>query len=182
MNDTLLPTAAAIFGARKHIDGRRKGAQQEPYINHPLEVGALVAEFTNGTDPVLVAAAYLHDTLEDTETTYEELVREFGENVADIVREVSDDPSLSTPERKLAQIENAPHLSDRAKMVRIADKVSNLRSTLESPPVGWSDNRKLEYFIWAKAVVDNCRGISRGLEARFDGFYARGVKTFQPKP
>lgn len=181
MNATLILAKAVNFAAQKHVNQRRKGEQEEPYFNHLAEVGTLLAEFTNGTDPELVAAGILHDTLEDTETTHAELMREFGENVADIVREVTDDKSLPKAKRKLEQIKHAAHASDKAKMVKIADKISNLRSILESPPMDWQDDRKREYFIWAKAVVDNCRGINKGLESRFDGLYDRGMKTYQPK-
>lgn len=180
MNETLLLTKALNFAAQKHIDQRRKGERAEPYINHLTEVGELLAKFTSGADPVLVAAGFLHDTIEDTKTTYEELVRAFGENVADIVRETTDDKSLPKAERKRLQIEHAAHASDAAKQVKMADKISNLRAILTSPPQDWSAERKLEYFHWAKKVVDNCRSANAGLAACFDDVYKQGVKAFRP--
>jgi guanosine-3',5'-bis(diphosphate) 3'-pyrophosphohydrolase len=180
VNDIQLLTKAMNFAAQKHIDQRRKGEAAEPYLNHLTEVAALLAEFTKGTDPVVVAAGILHDTIEDTQTTREELVREFGENVADIVCEATDDKSLHWAERKRQQIIHAAHASAEAKQIKMADKISNLRAILNSPPKGWDAERKLNYFIWAKKVVDNCRGANAGLAACFDDIYQRGVKAFGP--
>jgi len=180
MNDIQFLTKAMNFVAQKHIDQRRKGERAEPYINHVIEVAGLVAEHTRGKNPIAVIAALCHDTIEDTKTTYEELVREFGENVADIVRETTDDKSLPKHVRKQLQIEHASHASDEAKMVKMADKISNLRSILTSPPPDWSTERKLEYFNWAKKVVDNCRSANAGLAACFDETYQRGIKVFRP--
>ena len=181
MTDVSLIAKAMNFAALKHADQRRKGEKQEPYFNHVAEVAFLLAEHTDGTDAELVAAGLLHDTIEDTNTTHAELVREFGENIADIVQEVSDDKSLAKEERKRLQIEHAPHKSDKAKLVKIADKTANLRAILESPPEDWPEKRKLEYFVWAKAVVDGCRGLNQGLEKGFDTLYARGIATYKPK-
>ena len=171
-------TKAMFFAAQKHTDQRRKGARAEPYINHIAEVVDLLAQHTDGKNIDLLCAGALHDTVEDTGVKREELVREFGENVADIVMECTDDKSLDKAERKRLQVENAPHKSDDAKMVKMADKISNLKTILTSPPPDWSDARKQEYFTWAKAVVDGCRGINNGLEQEFDKTYARGVKQF----
>lgn len=171
-------TKAMFFAAQKHTDQRRKGARAEPYINHIAEVVDLLAQHTDGTNIDLLCAGALHDTVEDTGTKREELVREFGENVADIVMECTDDKSLDKAERKRLQVVNAPHKSDNAKMVKMADKISNLKTILASPPPDWSEARKQEYFTWAKAVVDGCRGVNKGLEAEFDKTYARGVKQF----
>jgi len=182
MDDVLSLTKAMNFAARKHIHQRRKGELQEPYFNHLAEVAAMLAQHTNGADAELVIAGLLHDTIEDTNTTYDELVREFGQNVADIVRECTDDKSLPKPERKRLQAEHAPNKSEKARMIKIADKTSNLRSILESPPKEWSEERKREYFIWAKSVVDGCRGLNKGLEEEFDRLYKRGIAVYQPKP
>lgn len=181
MSDLSVLTKAMNFAAQKHVDQRRKGAQQEPYINHVAEVAWLLAENTGGKDVELIAAGFLHDTLEDTETTYAELLREFGQNIADIVQEVSDNKSISKPERKRLEAEGAPHKSDKARMLKIADKTSNLRTILESPPPDWSEERKKEYFIWAKSVVDGCRGLNKGLEDGFDTLYKKGMALYQPK-
>jgi len=136
-------------------------------------VAQILAEHTGGNDPVLVAASLLHDTLEDTEATYEELVKEFGEEIAYLVKEVTDDKSLPKPERKRLQVENAPHKSPRAKMIKIADKISNLKSVLHSPPPDWSEERKKEYYDWAANVVAGCRGVCDSLEGTFDGYHKK---------
>ncbi|MBI1215906.1 MAG: HD domain-containing protein [Alphaproteobacteria bacterium] len=172
---------ALNFAAQKHTDQRRKGERAEPYVNHLTEVAELLATHTGGTNTDVILAGILHDTVEDTKTTRDELVREFGENIADIVMECTDDKSLPKAERKRLQVENAPHKSDDAKMVKMADKISNLRAILLSPPPDWELSRKQEYFDWAKKVVDGCRGVNAGLEKEFDKTYARGVKTFGMK-
>ena len=121
----------------------------------------------------LVIAAYLHDTIEDCKVPYETLFAEFGKDVADLVREVSDDKDLSKAERKRLQIEHACHASPRAKHLKLADKISNLNAILASPPADWNPERKREYFEWAAKVVAGCRGVNPWLEARFDAAYAR---------
>jgi len=144
---------AACFAAEKHAGQRRKGGAAEPYVNHLLEVGYLVADSLDTPDEPLVMAALLHDTLEDTDTTYEELVEKFGEDIASLVAEVTDDKSLPKAERKRLQIEHAHVCSARAQVIKLADKISNLRSMLHSPPAGWDEARKLEYVEWARQVV-----------------------------
>lgn len=165
---TTLLMKAVHFAVIKHTDQRRKGERKEPYFNHLAEVAWLLTEHTGGNDPALIAAGILRDTLEDTETTYDELAEEFGAEIADLVREVTDDKSLPKAERKRLQVENAPKKSPRAKMIKIADKISNLKSILHSPPPRWSQDRKLEYFEWAREVVAGCRGECGSLDALFD--------------
>ncbi len=163
----ILLMKAVHFAAEKHTDQRRKGEREEPYFNHLADVAHILAEHTDGQDAVLIAAGFLHDTLEDTETTYEELVKEFGADVADLVREVTDDKTLPKADRKRLQVENAPHKSDRAKMIKIADKTSNLRAIIQSPPASWAEQRKFEYFDWAALVVEKCLGVNKSLEEEF---------------
>ena len=171
-NAVLHLTKALDFAARKHIDQRRKGEREEPYINHLAEVARLLADATDGDDLDLVLAGLLHDTVEDTKTTHDELVSEFGAVVADLVSEVTDDKSLEKAVRKRRQVETAPDKSDRAKMIKIADKTSNLRSIAASPPKDWSTERQREYFEWAREVVAGCRGVNDTLEEWFDEAYA----------
>ncbi len=178
-NAVLSLTKALDFAARKHTDHRRKGDREEPYINHLAEVARLLADATDGDDLDLVLAGLLHDTIEDTETTYDELVTEFGTVMADLVAEVTDDKSLERAERKRRQVETAPGKSDRAKMIKIADKTSNLRSIIASPPADWSSERKREYFEWAREVVSGCRGANAKLEGWFDEAYASGTTTLE---
>lgn len=176
-NDITLLTKAAHFAAIKHTNQRRKGEQQEPYFNHLADVAHILAEQTGGQDTALIAASFLHDTLEDTDTTYEELTNEFGQEIADLVREVTDDKSLPKAERKRRQVENAPHKSPRAKMIKIADKISNLKSILHSPPPDWSQDRKRQYFDWSKEVVAGCRLQCGSLDDLFDWLYSKGIST-----
>jgi (p)ppGpp synthase/HD superfamily hydrolase len=176
MNENVLLIARALdFAARKHVDQRRKGEAEEPYINHVAEVASLLAEATGGEDAVLVAAGLLHDTIEDVGVTHAELAQAFGPEVADLVQEVTDDKSLPKQERKRLQVEHAPHKSGRARQLKIADKTSNLRAIRNSPPKDWDEERKREYFDWAKRVVDGCRGVNAKLEATFDEAWKAGV-------
>ena len=137
-------------------------------MNHLTEVAELVASATGGQDPDLVIAAVLHDTVEDTGTTPSELEQIFGADVAALVAEVTDDKSLPKHRRKELQIEHAAHASPRAQMIKMADKLSNLRSLAASPPADWSRERIGDYGVWANAVVAGCRQTSPTLAAQFD--------------
>lgn len=162
---------ATEFAAHKHRDQRRKDAGASPYINHPIGLANVLCNEGGITDPVILSAALLHDTMEDTETDYEELRGQFGEDIADVVVEVTDTKWLSREARKRLQISKASHSSVRARAVKIADKICNLRDILGSPPAGWSLQRKQKYFDWAKQVVDGVRGAYPELEQRFDALY-----------
>lgn len=166
---------AAYFSARKHRDQKRKGNDASPYINHPLEVANLLANVGEIDDYDVLIAAILHDTVEDTETTKEEITALFGETVGGYVLEVTDDKSLPKAERKQLQIEHAPHLSTGAKLIKLCDKISNIRDVLENPPAGWSDDRRLEYVEWGKKVVAGLRGVNENLERHFDELTARAT-------
>jgi GTP diphosphokinase / guanosine-3',5'-bis(diphosphate) 3'-diphosphatase len=159
---------ALDFAARRHAGQRRKGLNAEPYVNHLTEVALLLAEASDGKDPELVMAGLLHDTIEDTATTRAELVEVFGEDVAGLVVEVTDDTSLTREERKRMQVQTAPSKSGRARMIKIADKIANLHSIAVSPPVGWSGRRKREYVAWAREVVAACGPTSQVLETLFE--------------
>jgi (p)ppGpp synthase/HD superfamily hydrolase len=168
--DVLQIVYALDFAASAHSTQRRKGGKREPYINHLTEVARLAAQATGGADDKLIIAALLHDVLEDQSmhVTYEMLVENFGKQVANIVQEVTDDKSLPKAERKRMQVVHAPHLSRRAKILKIADKSANLNSLLKTPPLDWSLTRKREYFAWAAEVVDGCRGVNPWIERVFD--------------
>lgn len=163
---------AATFAAERHRDQRRKGKDASPYINHPLALASLLAN-CGERDPALLMAALLHDTVEDTATSFEELERTFGHEVTELVREVTDDKALPKAARKRAQVEHAARLSRRARLVKLADKICNLRDLSASPPADWSLERRREYFDWARAVIDGLRGVHPQLEALFDAEYAR---------
>lgn len=166
--------AAICFAAEKHRDGRRKDADASPYVNHPIEVAETLARTGGVTDADVLRAAVLHDTLEDTETTKDELTRHFGAAVAELVAEVTDDKSLPKDVRKRLGIEHAPRLSAGAKLIKLGDKICNVRDVANAPPKDWDAKRRLEYFAWARAVVDGCRGVSPALEKCFDELAAEG--------
>lgn len=164
---------AVAFAAEKHRNQRRKDADASPYINHPIALVNVLANEGGVRDETVLIAAVLHDTIEDTETTAQELRGLFGPVVTSVVLEVTDDKSLEKQERKQRQIDHAPHISNEAKLVKLADKISNLRDLLASPPANWSLARKQAYFTWASEVVAGVRGVHPGLEALFDGLLAR---------
>ncbi len=168
MSGLTLVSRAADFAARQHAGQRRKGAAKEPYINHLAEVAMLLAEATNGESAVLVAAGWLHDTVEDTGATREDIEQLFGEDVAGLVLEVTDDKRLPKAERKRLQIVNAPKKSAGAKQLKLADKISNLRSLMLSPPDHWERERLTDYVDWSSKVVEGCRGVNAVLDRIFD--------------
>jgi GTP diphosphokinase / guanosine-3',5'-bis(diphosphate) 3'-diphosphatase len=158
---------AADAAARWHVHQRRKGAAEEPYINHLLEVATLVAEATGGKDLELVIAALLHDSIEDQKVPRTILAEQFGERVAKLVEEVTDDKTLAKRERKRLQVEHAHKNSCRAKILKLADKTSNLRAIAASPPVQWSAKRQLAYVEWARKVSEGLTGVSEWLDGQF---------------
>ena len=159
---------ALAFAAHKHRNQRRKDAEASPYINHPIALANVLANEGGVDDDIVLAAAILHDTIEDTETTADELLSRFGDAITAIVLEVTDDKDLPKAERKRLQVEHAPHISHGAKLVKLADKICNLRDMAASPPAKWTLERKQAYFDWAKAVVDGLRGAHPVLEQAFD--------------
>jgi GTP diphosphokinase / guanosine-3',5'-bis(diphosphate) 3'-diphosphatase len=163
---------ATLFAAEKHKRQRRKGADASPYINHPIALANVLINEAHVTDIDVLCAALLHDTIEDTQTTEQELRAAFGEAITRIVLEVTDDKSLSKAERKRLQVEHAPRLSAGAKLVKLADKICNLRDITSSPPVDWSTDRRREYFDWAGSVVDRLRGTHARLEEIFDAAHS----------
>jgi guanosine-3',5'-bis(diphosphate) 3'-pyrophosphohydrolase len=164
---------ALAFAARKHRDQRRKDAQASPYINHPIALADVLVNEAGVTDVEVLCAALLHDTIEDTETTPEELEREFGREIASIVLELTDNRMLKKGTRKRMQIAHAASASREAKLVKLADKICNLRDVNASPPAHWDLGRRREYFDWAKSVVDRLRGANPRLDAAFDRAYAQ---------
>ncbi|MCC6505044.1 MAG: bifunctional (p)ppGpp synthetase/guanosine-3',5'-bis(diphosphate) 3'-pyrophosphohydrolase [Aquimonas sp.] len=164
---------AVAFAAGKHRHQRRKDADASPYINHPIALAEVLSVEANISDATVLCAALLHDTLEDTETTVDELRDLFGDAVTAIVVAVSDDKSLPKETRKALQIAHAAALSHPAKLVKLADKICNLRDLLNAPPADWTAERKLAYFQWAEAVVAGLRGTHAGLEAILDDLLAR---------
>ena len=169
---TRLLVDAIAFAAYKHRLQRRKDPEASPYINHPIALAHVLCDEAGISNVKTLAAAVLHDTIEDTETTYEELRERFGRTVAGVVREVSDDKSLPKAERKRLQIEHARELSRRARLVKLADKICNVRDVASNPPHDWPLARRREYFDWAKSVIDEIRGTNNKLERAFDDAYS----------
>lgn len=161
------------FAAHKHRDQRRKDQVASPYINHPIALMRVLSVEAGIHDPVVLITAILHDTVEDTATSPEELDARFGPEIRDLVMEVTDDKRLSREERKARQIRRAGSASERARLVKLADKICNLRDLADSPPHAWDLERRRAYFDWAAAVVDQLRGTHAELERIFDLAHAR---------
>ena len=176
-NDLKLILKALEFSARKHKNQRRKDVESSPYINHPISLANILCNEAHVTDVNVICGALLHDTIEDTETEPEELESEFGIEIKNIVMDVTDDKSLLKHERKQAQIDHAPHITEQAKLVKLADKISNLRDVSINPPPTWSLERRQEYFEWAKKVIDQLRGAHPQLESIFDDAYSHKPLT-----
>jgi GTP diphosphokinase / guanosine-3',5'-bis(diphosphate) 3'-diphosphatase len=171
--DPNLLMKALSFAANKHRNQFRKGSVPIPYINHPIAVADLIVRTGKIHDEATLAAALLHDTVEDTDTTLDDLEAEFGSEISKLVAELTDDKKLPKEERKRLQIEHAPSLSPRARIVKLADKTCNLRDVVQDPPAGWPLKRKQEYFDWAKSVVDT----NPDLEIAFAKAYANRPKN-----
>ena len=181
MNNLTTLVQAISFAAKKHTNQKRKGSDNQPYINHPLEVLNLLTSVGKIEDFNILIAAVLHDTIEDTATTKEEITNLFGADVCRMVLELTDDKSLPKAERKQLQIEHAPHISAGAKQIKLCDKISNIRDVLENPPDGWSDERRSEYIIWGERVVAGLRGINADLEKHFDELVSRAHRQFEKR-
>lgn len=171
--DLVLLLKALSFAAHKHRDQRRKDRAASPYINHPIALANVLVKEGSVSDVNVLCAALLHDTVEDTATKPAEVRRRFGARIARIVAEVTDDKTLPKKTRKRLQIKHASRISDEAKLVKLADKICNLRDVARRPPADWTKARRREYFDWARRVIDGLRGVHPRLEAAFDAAYAR---------
>jgi hypothetical protein len=179
MSEWLGVLKAADAAARWHVHQRRKGAAQEPYINHLIEVAMLAADATGGGDCNLVMAALLHDAIEDCKVTKPVIAEMFGDDVASLVEKVTDDTSLPKEIRKRKQVETSANKSPRAKILKLADKTSNLRAVAASPPATWPIERRKEYVEWSREVVRGLRGVNRQLEDEFDQAAAAAERSFK---
>jgi len=171
---------ALDFAAYKHRHQKRKGIIPIPFINHPIKVASLILNRINNPGLEIVQAALLHDTLEDTKTTLEELREKFGLRVAEIVNELTDNMSQPYYVRKKLQIEKASKLSYEARCVKIADKISNVNDILFTR-VGWIKSRKLRYIKWSMKVIDQIRGTNKELEEEFDKLVIEAERIFKVK-
>lgn len=176
MNASSLLLRAASFAADRHRDQRRRSNEEVPYVNHPFAVASALCDEGGVTDAEVLAAALLHDMIEETATTKKELREAFGARIAQIVGEVTDDKRLSTSQRKRRQVEHAAEVSLEAQQIKLADKLCNLREILASRPADWPLFRKHQYFDWAKEVVDQVRHANPRLAALFDKAYAQRSK------
>jgi len=167
MDDMTLLMKTSNFAAIKHKDQRRKDTEGTPYINHPIGVANYLTQ-AGVQELEVIQAALLHDTVEDTDTTIEEIETVFGKNVASIVAAVTDEKGLEKAERKRLQIVHARHATKQAKLVKLADKLYNIQDLERCLPVGWTEERRLEYFKWAAKVVLVCRGTNQCLEDQID--------------
>ena len=172
---------AVEFSAEKHRGQRRKGVDATPYINHPIEVATMLANVAGVRNLATLIAAVLHDTIEDTHASPEELEAAFGPEIRLLVQEVTDDKSLPKAERKRLQVEHASQLSPSAKLIKLADKVSNVRDVTDRPPSDWSVERRREYLDWAERVVVGCRGVNSTLESRFEETLRRARQVISPE-
>jgi guanosine-3',5'-bis(diphosphate) 3'-pyrophosphohydrolase len=179
MSDTARLLQALHFSAERHRHQRRKDRAASPYINHPIEVATVLATVGGVTDLTTLVAAVLHDTIEDTATTVEELDQKFGRDVRMLVEEMTDDKKLSKLERKRLQVEHARVASHRAKLIKLGDKICNVRDVTHAPPEGWSIERRREYLDWTLEVVAGCRGANAALERHYDAVLAEGREAME---
>lgn len=168
---------ALRYAAQKHSDQRRKNAKASPYINHPIQVAQILWDVAGVRDASLLVAAILHDTIEDTDATSDEIKAEFGEEVLALVLEVTDDKSLPKQTRKQLQVDHAPHKSYKAKLLKIADKISNVGDIINWPPKDWTLERRQEYLLWTEKVVAGLRGVNEQLEIQYDNLLAQGKES-----
>jgi GTP diphosphokinase / guanosine-3',5'-bis(diphosphate) 3'-diphosphatase len=168
---------ALKFAAEKHKNQRRKDREASPYINHPIDICNTLCGCGCDLDPKVLVAAVLHDTIEDTNTTPEEIGGLFGEDVLGLVLEVTDDKNLPKAARKDLQVKTARHKSTGAKHIRIADKISNVTDIIKSPPAGWNAERKLEYLRWTEKVIDELVGTNECLERLYRERLAEAIRN-----
>ncbi len=178
-DDITLLLKAMKFAAEKHRKQKRKDREKSPYINHPIEVAESLWSVGKLHDINAVCSALLHDTVEDTDASFEELEEMFGEDITSLVREVTDDKSLPKERRKELQIEHGPHLTARAKYIKLCDKSSNINDIRKSPPADWSIERLKEYLTWTKKCVDTMRGTNKELEERYDSLLEQARETVE---
>jgi (p)ppGpp synthase/HD superfamily hydrolase len=181
MSGLILVSRAADFAARAHVDQHRKGLAQEPYVNHLAEVAGLLAQATMGADATLVAVGWLHDTVEDTPVTMEDLDEAFGTEIARLVGELTDNKSLPKLDRKRLQVERMGVSSPRAQLVKFADKTSNIRALVRTPPAGWDRARLVDYVDWGEAVIARATVRDTFLETVFRDAVAQARAAFDTR-
>lgn len=176
--DMALYNKALAYATKQHDGQTRKGEGEIPYITHPINVTNILYQIGGIRDVEILMAATLHDTIEDTNSDREDIVRLFGERVAGLVCEMTDNKEDPKFKRKLDQIYNTPRKSTEGKCIKLADKIANLTDLAENPPMDWDLERKQNYCTWAHRVVVGARGVNPALEAKFDEAYANAMKVF----
>ena len=179
MKNTSLIEKALVFATEKHKNHTRQDKEKSPYIVHPIAVRHILSDVGGVENAEVLAAALLHDTLEDTSTTREELIENFGQTVCSLVEEVSDDKTLPRQTRKDLQIQHAPQLSEGAVLIKLGDKISNVTDITHTPPTNWDRSRCLEYFDWAERVINNCPKVNTSLEKYFKYSIQKGREKLQ---
>ena len=179
MKNISLIEKALEFATEKHKNHTRQDKEKSPYIVHPIAVRHILSDVGGVEDPEVLAAALLHDTIEDTETTVEELIDNFGGRVCSLVQEVTDDKTLNKQVRKQLQKEHAKELSDGAALIKLGDKISNVTDITDTPPTDWDSNRRLKYFDWAEKVINNCPKVNTSLEKYFKYSNKKGREKLQ---
>ena len=177
--ETLRLMKALSFAADKHRFQRRKDTEETPYINHPINVALTLLEKGGEHNNDLLVAAVLHDTIEDTQTTPEEIEHQFGKVVLDLVLEVTDDKNLPKEERKRLQVLHAPHKSILARKLKLADKICNVYDIVNHPPSNWPIERKLNYLTWAEDILVGLKGTNPPLEEHLSQLIKQGRDVFQ---
>ena len=179
MENAPLIEKALEFATEKHKNHKRADEEKSPYIVHPIAVRHILSDVGGVEDAEVLAAALLHDTLEDTPTTREELIENFGQRVCSLVEEVSDDKTLPRLQRKQRQIDHAKKISEGAALIKLGDKISNVTDITNTPPTNWDSNRRLEYFDWAEKVINNCPKVNTSLENHFKDIIQKGREKLQ---
>ncbi len=178
-NEISLVFKAFSFAAEKHIGHRKRDQKSSPYINHPIKVADTLWNIGEVRDAITIISAILHDTLEHTDTTLRELGSNFGSEVSSVVKEVSDDMSLPEQLRKRLQIEHAPQLSERAKLIKLADKICNIHDKIHSPPKNWSLKKRKSYLDWTKEVVNNLQMKDSKLTLYYERLLKQGYEKLK---
>lgn len=168
----LFYTVACYFAANAHKRQKRKDATGTPYINHPIDVANILAD-AGITDPDILCAAVLHDTIEDTYVTYDLIKEQFGEKVANIVKECSDDKSYPKEIRKQMQLKHSTNASVEAKLVKAGDKLSNIGDLDSNPPANWTQDEIQGYITWCYAVCLEIKGHNQIVDQRLSDIFTK---------
>jgi guanosine-3',5'-bis(diphosphate) 3'-pyrophosphohydrolase len=179
LTETHLLLRAISFAADKHRFQTRKDSAGTPYINHPIEVALTLMDVGHETEPDLLIAAILHDTIEDTQTQPNEIQLHFGKDVLEIVMEVTDDKNLPKEERKRLQVAHAADKSLMARKLKLADKICNVNDIINHPPDNWTTERKLKYLLWAEDVLRGLKGANIALEDKLEKLISEGRSYFK---